>query len=409
MHKLVDSLTKLALATSISLALTACGGGGGSVGGSRGASPVIPPVVVNLIPTSTLEDQFALYLVDLTDKHIIPSYAAMQTEAQTLKDSADVFCALLSASTSASTSTTNSPNSADLITLQQDWQRFNGAWQQIQWLKVGAVVEDDRLLRIQLWPDENDAVSRGVDALIAEQFVITAEYVSGENLGAQGIPALEYLLFSEVESDSLLMATDRQKRCEVSSAIAENLLNMSTDITADWQATGGNYRAEFVAGTGDFTSVKNTLEELTTNWLQHIEIVEDTKLNEVLGASSPGKARDAEHYLSDKSLASISINIHSFLSIYTNDNGLGFDAILVDFLEQQSINQEITSSLTTIVAQIEQINENFDSYETMLADAAGREALTDLVAEMRVLIDLIDVTFTQALDLNLGFNSSDGD
>ena len=128
-----------------------------------------------------------------------------------------------------------------------------------------------------------------------------------------------------------------------------------------------------------------------------------------MAASSPGKARDAEHYLSDKSLASISINIHSFLSIYTNDNGLGFDAILVDFLEQQSINQEITSSLTTIVAQIEQINENFDSYETMLADAAGREALTDLVAEMRVLIDLIDVTFTQALDLNLGFNSSDGD
>jgi predicted lipoprotein len=400
MHKLVDSLTKLALATAISLALTACGGGG-----SDSASPVIPPVVVNPVPTSTLEDQFALYLVDLTDKHIIPRYAAMQTEAQTLKDSADVFCALLSASTS----TTNSPNSADLITLQQDWQRFNGAWQQIQWLKVGAVVEDDRLLRIQLWPDENDAVSRGVDALIAEQFVITAEYVSGENLGAQGIPALEYLLFSEVSSDSLLTATDRQKRCEVSSAIAENLLNMSTDITADWQPTGGNYRAEFVAGTGDFTSVKNTLEELTTNWLQHIEIVEDTKLNEVLGASSPGKSRDAEHHLSDNSLTSIGINIHSFLSIYTNGDGLGFDSILGDVLEQTTINQEITASLTTIVAQIEQINQNFDSYKTMLADAAGREALTDLVAEMRVLIDLIDVTFTQALDLNLGFNSSDGD
>jgi predicted lipoprotein len=88
---------------------------------------------------------------------------------------------------------------------------------------------------------------------------------------------------------------------------------------------------------------------------------------------------------------------------------LGFDSILGDFLEQTTINQEITTSLTTIVAQIEQINQNFDSYKTMLADAAGREALTDLVAEMRVLIDLIDVTFTQALDLNLGFNSSDGD
>jgi predicted lipoprotein len=399
MHNLLESLTKLALATSLSLALTACGGGGDST------TPEVPPVVVNPGPTTTLDDQFALYLADLTDKHIIPSYAVMQTKAQTLKDSTDVFCALLSPSNSPSTS----PSNDDLVILQQNWQSFNSAWQRIQWLKVGAVVENDRLLRIQLWPDANGAVSRGVNDLIAEQFFITAVYVSGENLGAQGIPALEYLFFPEVSSDSLLTATDRQKRCEVSSAIAQNLLNMSTDINADWQATGGNYQAEFVGGTGDFTSVKNAVEELTTNWLQHIEIVEDTKLNEVLGDSSPGKARDAEHSLSDKSLASISINIHSFLSIYTNDDGLGFDSILVDFLEQQTINQELTTSLTSVVAQIEQINQNFESYETMLADAAGREALTNLVAEMRVLIDLIDITFTQALDLNLGFNSSDGD
>jgi predicted lipoprotein len=391
--KIIENLTKLTLATSLSVALTACGGGG-----DNSFEPVVTvPVVVNPAPTITLDDQFTLYLTDLTDRHIIPSYAAMQTEAQALKDSTNVFCAL------------PSPTSAELVTLQQNWQRFNGAWQQIQWLKVGAIVENDRLLRIQLWPDQNDAVSRGVDDLIAEQFVITAEYVSGENLGAQGIPALEYLLFPEASSNSLLTAVDRQKRCEVSSAIAQNLLNMSMDIIADWQAAGGNYRAEFVGGTGDFTSVKNTVEELTTNWLQHIEIVEDTKLNEVLGDISPGNARDAEHYLSDKSLTSIGINIRRFLSIYTNDDGLGFDSILLDFLEQQTINEEITTSLTTIEAQIEQINQDFDSYKAMLADAAGREALTDLVAEMRVLIDLIDVTFTQALDLNLGFNSSDGD
>ena len=393
MKNIIETLTKLTLATSLSVALTGCGGGGGD-----SSEPVVTvPVVVNPAPTITLDDQFALYLTDLTDRHIIPSYADMQTEAQEMKDSTDVFCTL------------TSPTNPDLVTLQQNWQGFNSAWQHIQWLKVGAVVEDDRLLRIQLWPDENDAVSRGVDDLIAEQFVITAQYLSGENLGAQGIPALEYLLFPEASSDSLLTATNRQKRCEVSSAIAQNLLDMSTDITADWQAAGGNYRAEFVAGTGDFTSVKNVMEELTTNWLQHIEIVEDTKLHEVLGVASPGNFRDAEHYLSDKSLTSIGINIHSFLSIYTNDDGLGFDSILVDFLEQQSINEELTTSINTIVTQIELINQNFDSYQAMLADATGREALTNLVAEMRVLIDLIDITFTQALDLNLGFNSSDGD
>ena len=390
----IKSLTKVAIATSLSLALAACGGGGS--GGS--STPVVTnPVVVDPVPSGTLEDQFALYLADLTDGHIIPRYAAIQTEALALKDATDVLCALPSA--------TNS----DLVTLQQNWQGVNGAWQQIQWLKVGAVVENDRLLRIQLWPDDNDAVGRGVNDLIAEQFVVTAEYVSGQNLGAQGLPALEYLLFPEVSTDSLLTAVDKEKRCEVSSAIAQNVLNMSTAIAADWQTTGGNYRAEFVAGTGDFTSIKNAVEELTTNWLQHIEIVEDTKLNEVLGDATPGNVRNAEHYLSDTSLLSISNNIQTFLSIYTNEEGVGFDSILVDFLEQVSINTEITTSLTDINKQITQINQDFDSYETMLADTAGREALSNLVTEMRVLIDLIDTTFTQALDLNLGFNSTDGD
>jgi predicted lipoprotein len=376
------------------LALTACGGGGD--GGS--STPVVTdPVVVAPDPTETLEDQFGQYLTDLSDNHIIPSYVAMQTEAQALKGATDVFCALPSAT------------SADLVALQQNWQGFNEAWQKIQWLKVGAVVEDDRLLRMQLWPDDNDAVSRGVDDLIAEQFVVTANYVSGQNLGAQGIPAFEYLLFPEASSDSLLTADDKEKRCEVGTAIAQNLLDMSTDIANDWQTTGGDYRAEFVGGTGDFTSIQNTVEELTTNWLQHIEIVEDTKLFEVLGDTAPGNVRNAEHYLSDTSLISIGNNIQSFLSIYTNDDGLGFDSILLDFLEQQSINDEITTSLTDIVMKIEQINQDFDSYETMLADTAGRGALTNLVTEMRVLIDLIDTSFTQALDLNLGFNSTDGD
>jgi predicted lipoprotein len=358
---------------------------------------MVDPVIVDPAPTDTLEDQFSLYLADLTDNHIIPNYVAMQTQAQALKDSADVFCALPSAS------------NADLVLVQQNWQGFNDAWQQIQWLKVGAIVEDDRLLRIQLWPDDNDAVGRGVTDLIAEQFVITADYVSEQNLGAQGIPALEYLLFPEISSDSLLIANDKEKRCEVSIAIAENLLNISTNIATDWPATGGDYRAEFVGGTGDFTSIQNVVEELTTNWLQHIEIVEDTKLFEVLGDAAPGNVRNAEHYLSDTSLVSIGNNIQSFLSIYTNDEGLGFDSILLDFLEQQSINDEITASLTDINTQIEQINQDFDSYETMLSDTAGREALTNLVAEMRILIDLIDTSFTQALDLNLGFNSTDGD
>ncbi|MBL4630874.1 MAG: imelysin family protein [Paraglaciecola sp.] len=393
MHSLKTRNVKaLSMAMALTTLLSACGGGGSSE--STTPTTTTPTTTT---PTTDIATEFGDYLTDLTDDHIIPSYENMLSKAQALKSAGDEFCA------------TTSANSSDLASYRQSWSDFNKAWQQIQWLKLGAVIENSRLFRIQFWPDGNSAVSRGVESLLMEQITVTADDVSGVNVGGQGIPALEYLLFPDDSDNTLLAAVDKEKRCEVSLAIAQNLINISDDILTDWQISGGNYRAQFIEGSGEFSSTKNAVEELTTNWLQQIEVVEDKKLHEIIGDQSPGNYANAEHVLSDKSLVSIATNIASFLTIYTNNDGKGFDSILIDFLEQQSISDEVTTSLNSVSAQIKQINVDFDSYELALADTAGREALTNLVDEMRVLIDLIDITFTQALDLNLGFNSSDGD
>ena len=391
------NLKALSIAIALTTLLSACGGGGSSDNTKPTTTTPPPTTPAPTTPTTDIATEFGDYLADLTDNHIIPSYENMLSKAQALKSTGDEFCGITSA------------NSSDLASYQHSWSVFNNAWQQIQWLKLGAVVEESRLFRIQFWPDNNQAVSRGVESLLLQQSTVTADEVSGVNVGGQGIPALEHLLFPENSDHSLLTATDKEKRCEVTLAIAQNLINMSSEIVTNWQTSGGNYRAQFVEGTGDFTSTKNSVEELTTNWLQHIEIVEDSKLYEILGDKSPGNYANAEHILVDESLLSIATNITSFLTIYTNDDGKGFDSILIDFLEQQSISAQVMASLTSVSSKINQINADFDSYETALADTAGREALTSLVDEMRILIDLVDVTFTQALDLNLGFNSSDGD
>lgn len=385
----------LLLVTSIALAsiVSACGGGGGGDSGT----PTTPIVVTPDTPTTDIDTEFGEYLVDLTDTHIIPGYTAMQTQAQALSDASASFCAL------------DNPTNAELSDLQQNWRNFTQSWQQVQWVKVGAIVEDNRLFRIQFWPDSNDAVDDAVSDFLIEQVTIDAEYLSTQSVGGQGIPALEILLFPENNDDSLINADDSEKRCEITTAIAENLLNISTDISTDWQETGGDYRSSVVDGTGEFESRQEVIEQLVTNWLQHIEIVEDSKLNEILGTESTGNVEESEHYLSDESLVSIATNINTILTVYTNGDGKGFDSILIDFLEQQSISDEMTASLNSVLTQITAINQNFDSYEVALSDEGGRSQISDLVDEMRILIDLIDVNFTQALDLNLGFNSTDGD
>ena len=166
----------------------------------------------------------------------------------------------------------------------QNWADFNNSWQSIQWLKVGPVLEESRIFRLELWPDDNGSVASDI-ALILDEPEITADLFAAKYVGGQGIPALEIFLFG---SDSLLSASDKTKRCEAVVAISENLVNISTAINSEWQSTGDNYAASLTAGTGDFTSKKDAVEELITNWLEQVEKVKDEKLLQPLAINAPG-------------------------------------------------------------------------------------------------------------------------
>ena len=73
-----NTFGRLCLAASISVILTACGGGGGSdAAPTTPTTPTTPPTPVVDLPT-----EFGTYLTDLSTNHILPSYQAMQTTAQ---------------------------------------------------------------------------------------------------------------------------------------------------------------------------------------------------------------------------------------------------------------------------------------------------------------------------------------
>jgi predicted lipoprotein len=392
----LQSFTKFSLAISLSLAFVACGGGGDST-----TTPVITdPVVVDPTPTpvENLNDEFVLYLTDLTDNHIIPAYADLQNKTQILQTQSITFC------------TSSSPSSSDLQRFKQSWVEANQAWQNIQWLNLGPVLEQTRSLRIQFWEPGTDAVANGVEALFLRQGeTINAELISGVNVGAQGFPALEYLLYPQSTSDSLLNASNKQKRCEVATAIADNLFNMARDIHTQWQATGGNYRETLINGSNEFTSVQDAVEELVTLWLEHINIVKDDKILAALGDASPGITQNSEHNLSDESLTSMTINAATFLSIYTAGDGQGFDDILSTTLDQQTIATQVNTDISAAINRIEAIKQTFNTYSIAIADNDGRAQLTSLVNELNTIRDVLTIEFIQALDINTGFNATDGD
>lgn len=375
---------KLLSVLIFTISVTACGGGGDSTAPSTPNPPVTP--------TTTIDDEFALWLNDISENVILTGYADLEQKAQDMVDASAVFCA------------SSVQDTSELMSLRNEWAELNLSWQNVQWVKVGPILDESRLFRLQFWPDSNNAVERGVDSFLLEP-TINSDLVATQNVGAQGIPALEYLLFAE-DSNSLLLAGDKVKRCEAVEAISDNIVNVATDVHTAWQSSGGNYIDQVKSGTGDFTSQKDVVEELVTNWLEQIERVKDEKMLKPLGDNVPGFPNIAEFTLSDESIASIKVNLLTLSNIYSANSGHGFDDILKGFSKQTVLAENMQEKIDAAINGLGTLSGN---YADILNNTADRQTITETIQSVREIRDLLTADFVQVLDINIGFNSNDGD
>ena len=376
----------IVLTTTLSLFLTACGGGSDS-DNNETAKPLTP--VTPTQPTATIDEEFGKWLVDLGNNHILPSYQLLVERSVAMKQMSSDFCE------------NSTKDSSGLSQVQQSWRDLNQSWQVIQWVKVGPIIDDNRIFRMHYWPDTNNTVVSGIDKLLAQNEAITEGLVAKQSVGTQGIPALESLLFSTQSSTSLLTAVDRVKRCDALMAISANVATISHEVQDGWRAADGDFIAQLTEGTGEFTSKKDSVEELVTNWLEQIERVKDEKMLKPLSGT-----HDEEQSISGESIASIKTNIATFKTIYTAGDGHGFDNILTDHLDQLGIATEMQLA---IESAIESANALADDYEAQLNDDAGRININKTISDLRLVRDILTADFVQVTDINIGFNSNDGD
>ena len=377
------------LVGTLALGVIGCGGGSG---GETQPAPDIPTTPTT--PSGTLDDQFTLWLTDLSNNVILPNYQTLDDEAKLFSADSLAFCQL------------DNAKASDLTELKISWQELNLAWQSIQWLKIGPILEHNRNFRIQLWPDSRGYVARDVENFLLAQSKLDVDTVAKSSVSGQGIPALEYLLYPSSIQDSLLNASNKSKRCEVVLAISENLATISTEVLVAWQATGGNYIAQVIGGTGEFTGVKDAVEEIITNWLEQIERVKDDKMLEPFALSAPGIPSMTEFYLSEQSLVSIKANVKSFQQIYSAGDGHSFEKILAEFLEQPAIATQMNDRIAAAITATETFS---GLYAELLNSDDGRVIIDNNIQKLRDVRDILSIDFIQATDINIGFNSNDGD
>jgi hypothetical protein len=364
-----------AIAVLLTSTMQGCGGGSGGSGTGFGYPEVLSAT---------------------GDEVIVPGYAAMAARMATLESSASAFCA--------------SPSAATLDGLRGAWRGAMGAWLEMSWVDFGPSENDNRRLRLEFWPDDNGNVRRSVEQVLARPEPVTEEVLANQSVAAQGLPALELLLFVRPD-DTLETFGDPEtgaRRCAYAVAIAANLATIAEEIHAEWQRDGGNFVDQLaLAGKGStaFASPAAALDDVVNGVVASVEQSKNDRLGGPLGATTgTPRPEAAESRPSGNSLTNVA---HALAGIRRALSGASLD---VDAYLRQIGRGELADR---IAAEFDDVDARLRTIPVPLSEAVTDPGLAD---ELTALFDAAtrltrtlknDLSF--ALSVTIGFNSNDGD
>ncbi len=117
------------------------------------------------------------------------------------------------------------------------------AWGRVEFLTIGPPARNTSFERISSWPDAGGTMPRLLGAAVAaaDPAWIAPGGLKGKPLVAQGLPALEYLLFS-VDFSHNRDAVNGAYRCTLATVIADNVHTEAGEIERAWLPQGAQLR-----------------------------------------------------------------------------------------------------------------------------------------------------------------------
>jgi hypothetical protein len=333
--------------------------------------------------------QAARAVLAVVDRHIIPSYRALAQAADAQEKAWTAFAANRAA--------------GDVQSLRAAYNVACDAWARTQLIKTGPLSLFLRYERFAYWPEARNVTQRMLDALIAsnDPKELAPETLVRDNVAAQGLTALERLLYDGDASVQSLQAAGRpgEWRTQIGQGIARNLSSIAKDVVADWTAADG-VRAAIVANKGwkmIFADMQEAASLLLTELVTAFRIMHDVKLLPVMGASPDvARPRVAEAWRSGRSQRNLKLNLESAQAMTK------IWAETVPAAHRTKLDTLYTSALKAM-----------DAVPADLGEAAADPKRRPLVETARAAIKAVQIeiaaTLPADLSITLGFNSLDGD
>lgn len=342
--------------------------------------------------------------VSALSTRIAADYADLFHHSQLLVESANRFCEAKRQSGDGTVAL-----SAELSTVQIEWRRTMGAWQHIQWVRFGPMVENNDDWKIQFWPDKKNIVSRKVQQILDREIKIDQQVVADASVVVQGLSALELLLF-DAEYVALFdqNAEPSDRQCQLIVAIGQQLVSTIERVKSQWQDQ--NYRNSWVATVNQEQEslAPSALTDVVAAMLTQMEKLKADKLGGPLGYKNRSKQPNgyfSEGWRSNSSLDNIKTNLLALQILISNQDSYDLRRLL-DAKDSDAVANDIESSINEILNVIATIDKPLNEAVT---DVGSRVQLEELHLAVGNLNSQLKTRLSPALGITLGFNSNDGD
>ena len=296
------------------------------------------------------------------------------------------------------------PGERTLGSARQAFRDSALSFARIDFLRIGPLIQENRLERLLFWPDRRGIALRQVQGVLAEgdESVTDAANLPAKSVALQGFTALEFLLFG-TGSDDLAERADH--RCHFAGAVAENIRAVASELNDEWQDDKGFATIWSVPGpdNASFRNAEEVISELLSIPSEAFEIIRDQRLKPVLPEEEGGKPQP-KRALFWRSGLTMDFTAASFKALRAYFE----TAAIADLLPEEERWQarSIEFEFNNAEAALSRLNMPI---EDILADEERTADLTYLVILSQSLQRLFGEQLTATLGLSVGFSSLDGD
>ena len=337
---------------------------------------------VSAAPTT---GQWQALNVQLSQQHILPRYQALASSSEQLKQATASLC--------------QQPGEGQLNASRNAFHQTMDAWQGIQHIQFGPVEFLMRNFSLLFWPAKKNLTSKQLNALLSakDENSLNADYFRGASIAVKGLPALERLLFSDKPLSPY--------GCQLAHAIATNVNLMSDEIAQEWESQQLPRIDSAPDGSDYYEDSIEASTELMKALVEPVEVIRDLKLLRPLHKSAQkAKPRRSESWRSERSLRNVRINLAALAELYRGSDTSSVKALL-QAEGQGALAQTIDSHFSELDQQLAAIEKPL--YDAV-KDPKGHQQLRAISDQMKILHVELEQAM-QVLEIQLGFNSRDGD